>query len=90
VTTVGEFLGIESEPWMADALCAQADPDRWFPNKGEKTADVKRICAKCDVRLECLRYALDRNEPHGIYGGMSENERRLLRKRQSAARRRAA
>jgi WhiB family transcriptional regulator, redox-sensing transcriptional regulator len=69
------------EPWMVRALCNQADPDLFFPEKGGSTREAKRICAGCEVRAECLAYALRRNEPSGIWGGLSERERRQLRRR---------
>jgi hypothetical protein len=46
--------------WAERALCAQADPDAWFPDKGhcELTQLARRICARCPVRAQCLEYAL--------------------------------
>ncbi len=66
--------------WQADALCAQVDPEAFFPEKGGSTRDAKRICAACDVRAECLEYALQNDERFGIWGGLSERERRRLRR----------
>lgn len=48
--------------WTASALCAQVDPEVWFPEKGEKNADAKRICARCEVREQCLAYAIAHGE----------------------------
>jgi WhiB family redox-sensing transcriptional regulator len=67
--------------WQADSLCAQTDPEAFFPEKGGSTRDAKKICASCDVRAECLEYALQNDERFGIWGGLSERERRKLRKR---------
>ena len=67
--------------WQADALCAQTDPEAFFPEKGGSTRDAKRICTSCDVRGECLEYALNNDERFGIWGGLSERERRKLKKR---------
>lgn len=67
--------------WQADALCAQTDPEAFFPEKGGSTRDAKRICTSCDVRAQCLEYALENDERFGIWGGLSERERRKLRKR---------
>ena len=67
--------------WQADALCSQTDPEAFFPEKGGSTRDAKRICSSCDVRAECLEYALENDERFGIWGGLSERERRKLRKR---------
>ncbi len=66
--------------WQADALCAQTDPEAFFPEKGGSTRDAKRICASCQVRSECLEYALEHDERFGIWGGLSERERRKLRR----------
>ena len=67
--------------WQADALCAQTDPEAFFPEKGGSTRDAKRICTTCDVRDQCLEYALQNDERFGIWGGLSERERRKLKKR---------
>ncbi|MFC4222950.1 WhiB family transcriptional regulator [Lysinibacter cavernae] len=67
--------------WQADALCAQTDPEAFFPEKGGSTRDAKKICSTCEVRSQCLDYALENDERFGIWGGLSERERRKLRKR---------
>lgn len=67
--------------WQTDALCAQTDPEAFFPEKGGSTRDAKRICTSCEVRSQCLEYALSNDERFGIWGGLSERERRKLRKR---------
>ena len=67
--------------WQADALCAQTDPEAFFPEKGGSTREAKRVCESCEVRSECLEYALANDERFGIWGGMSERERRRLKKR---------
>jgi len=66
--------------WQDDALCAQTDPEAFFPEKGGSTREAKRVCAKCDVRQECLEYALSHDERFGIWGGTSERDRRRLRR----------
>ncbi|WOF24191.1 WhiB family transcriptional regulator [Microbacterium betulae] len=67
--------------WQSDALCAQTDPEAFFPEKGGSTRDAKRICGSCDVRAQCLDYALQNDERFGIWGGLSERERRKLKRR---------
>ncbi|WP_081317242.1 WhiB family transcriptional regulator [Microbacterium testaceum] len=67
--------------WQTDALCAQTDPEAFFPEKGGSTRDAKRICTSCDVKSECLEYALQNDERFGIWGGLSERERRKLKRR---------
>ena len=67
--------------WQADALCAQTDPEAFFPEKGGSTREAKKVCVGCEVRAECLEYALAHDERFGIWGGLSERERRKLKKR---------
>lgn len=67
--------------WQADSLCAQTDPEAFFPEKGGSTREAKKICSSCEVRSDCLEYALENDERFGIWGGLSERERRKLRKR---------
>ena len=77
-------LEVEGElAWQVDALCAQTDPEAFFPEKGGSTRDAKKVCGSCTVRSECLEYALSNDERFGIWGGLSERERRRLRKRSS-------
>ena len=67
------------ESWRLDALCAETDPEAFFPEKGGSTREAKRVCTGCAVRIECLEYALSNDERFGIWGGLSERERRRLR-----------
>ena len=73
--------GAEEFGWQERALCAQTDPEAFFPEKGGSTREAKRICQGCEVRAECLEYALGHDERFGIWGGLSERERRKLKKR---------
>jgi WhiB family redox-sensing transcriptional regulator len=66
--------------WQERALCAQTDPEAFFPEKGGSTREAKKVCLGCDVRGECLEYALAHDERFGIWGGLSERERRRLKK----------
>lgn len=66
--------------WQDDALCAQTDPEAFFPEKGGSTREAKKVCASCDVKAECLEYALANDERFGIWGGLSERERRRIKK----------
>ena len=70
----------EEPDWQERALCAQTDPEAFFPEKGGSTREAKRICSGCEVRAECLEYALAHDERFGIWGGLSERERRRLRR----------
>ncbi len=78
-------LPVAPPAWTAHGLCAQIDPERWFPDKGGSTREAKRICQECPVRVECLQYALDNDERFGIWGGHSERERRSLKHRRGVA-----
>ena len=71
--------------WQDSALCAQTDPEAFFPEKGGSTREAKKVCASCEVRSECLDYALSNDERFGIWGGLSERERRKLKRRAVAS-----
>jgi WhiB family redox-sensing transcriptional regulator len=66
--------------WQDRALCAQTDPEAFFPEKGGSTREAKKVCRACEVRTECLEYALEHDERFGIWGGLSERERRRLKR----------
>lgn len=81
-----ENLTRSRDEWMADGLCAQVDPELFFPEKGGSPVEAKQVCDRCAVRAECLEAALARRERYGVWGGMSERERRkLLARRNSGA-----
>ena len=71
---------ITDDQWQERALCAQTDPEAFFPEKGGSTREAKRICLGCEVRDACLEYALAHDERFGIWGGLSERERRRLKR----------
>ena len=77
------FTGVDADDqsWQERALCAETDPEAFFPEKGGSTREAKKICTGCEVRTECLEYALSNDERFGIWGGLSERERRRLRRR---------
>ena len=66
--------------WQDRALCAQTDAEAGCPEKGVSTREAKRVCRSCDVRAECLDYALGNDERFGIWGGLSERERRRIKR----------
>jgi WhiB family transcriptional regulator, redox-sensing transcriptional regulator len=70
--------GPDEGDWTSRSLCRQVDPELFFPEKGGSTREAKRICRDCPVRAECLGFALENNERFGIWGGLSERERRKL------------
>lgn len=70
--------------WRSAAACRSADPDLFFPISASgpalrQTAEAKAICAICRVRRECLAFALRTGQPHGIWGGTTEQERAAAR-----------
>ena len=65
--------------WQDDAACAEHEADLWFVERGQSTADAKQVCSSCLVRDECLAYAIEHGERHGIWGGLSWRERNRLR-----------
>ena len=73
-------LDFLDEQWQERALCSQTDPEAFFPEKGGSTREAKRICIGCEVRDECLEYALAHDERFGIWGGLSERERRRMKR----------
>lgn len=95
----GDSLDLSAIPappaWTDDALCAQVDPDLFFPVYGGSTRAAKSVCAACPVQRQCLEYALAYEAGElgvalsyqsGIYGGLSERERRTLVRARRAAR----
>lgn len=66
--------------WMADAACRGMDTELFYPGRGESTAEAKAVCAACTVTDECRLSALVEREKFGIWGGLSERERRAARK----------
>jgi WhiB family redox-sensing transcriptional regulator len=83
IVNVGQIEIAEDDSalsWQESALCAQTDPEAFFPEKGGSTRDAKKVCVGCEVRGECLEYALAHDERFGIWGGLSERERRKFKK----------
>lgn len=83
-------LGGERPGWQTRANCMGVDPDLFFPERGQSTREAKEVCRGCVVREDCLEYALANGEKFGIWGGMSERERRRLRRARALARRAAS
>ena len=70
--------------WRIAGLCVQTDPEAFFPEKGGSVRESKKICVSCEVKAECLTYAVDNDERFGVWGGLSERERRTLRRKSIA------
>lgn len=73
--------------WQDAALCAEVDPDLFFPETGEPAEPAKQVCAGCPVREPCLDYALEHAAigAWGIWGGMTERDRRKLKRERRRA-----
>jgi len=77
--SVYDFTG-GSTGWHNRAACRGMDPEIFFPARGEPQGKARAVCAVCPVREECGAFALANGEKYGIWGGMSERERRKLRR----------
>jgi WhiB family redox-sensing transcriptional regulator len=71
--------------WQDHANCLGVDPDLFFPERGASTREAKEVCRGCVVREECLEFALQNGEKFGIWGGLSERERRRIRRQRAQA-----
>jgi WhiB family redox-sensing transcriptional regulator len=76
--------GCVEERWQRRAACRDEDPELFFPVGWAgpalmQIAAAKEICGQCVVREACLRFAVRTGQDHGIWGGLTEDERRLLR-----------
>jgi WhiB family redox-sensing transcriptional regulator len=69
--------------WQGKARCLEVEPEIFFPERGGSSKAARAVCNDCEVRSQCLNYALQNREQFGIWGGTSERERRRLRKRAS-------
>ena len=75
----------QERSWQRRANCMGVDPDLFFPERGASTREAKEVCRGCVVREECLEYALANGEKFGIWGGLSERERRRIRRARALA-----
>jgi WhiB family redox-sensing transcriptional regulator len=87
--------GWDEGAWRTRAACRGEDPELFFPvgSTGPalaQIAEAKQACARCPVREACLTFALSTGQDHGIWGGLTEDERRNLRRERAVARRPAA
>jgi len=80
--------GEERRPsWKDRANCMGVDPDLFFPERGASTREAKEVCRGCVVKEDCLEFAIANGEKFGIWGGMSERERRRVRRSRALTRR---
>ena len=80
----------DATSWQHEANCLGVNPDLFFPERGASTKEAKGVCRGCIVREDCLEYALANGEKFGIWGGLSERERRRIRRQRALARAAAA
>lgn len=66
------------DAWRVRASCIVADPDTFFPEKGGSVRDARKVCQKCEVKDQCLEFALENKEPFGVWGGLTQQERKAL------------
>lgn len=86
----GDALLDDALAWQRHANCLGLDASLFFPERGASTREAKEVCRGCTVREHCLEYALVTGEKFGIWGGMSERERRRIRRSRAQARKAAA
>src|SRR5690349_17920751 len=77
--------------WRNRSACLDEDPELFFPigNTGPailQIEEAKQVCRRCEVREQCLAWALEAGQDHGVWGGLSEDERRALKRRNARAR----
>jgi WhiB family redox-sensing transcriptional regulator len=84
-----QFSADGERRWQEEANCLGVDPDLFFPERGASTREAKAVCRSCEVRVDCLEYALAHGEKFGIWGGLSERERRRVRRQRALDRRSA-
>jgi WhiB family redox-sensing transcriptional regulator len=83
------FLVEPENDWRMNAACRGLDADLFFSpdtfetkqEKDDREAQAKAVCARCEVREQCLEYALEAGERYGIWGGLDELERRAFQRR---------
>lgn len=84
-------LGAAEYGWRDEALCRDTDPELFFPvgTTGKALAQINRakeVCSECPVSAPCLDFALETNQDSGIWGGLSEEDRRTIRRQRAAQR----
>lgn len=67
---------LPDDAWIDRGLCKETDPEAFYPERGENVKAAKATCRACDVTAECLAYAITHRERHGIWGGLTERQRR--------------
>lgn len=84
------YIEIGDGSWRLLANCRGCDPALFYPEQGAPLGEARAVCRACTVRPECLEYALVNGEKFGLWGSLSERERRRLRRDRALGRRRAS
>ncbi|WP_419865383.1 WhiB family transcriptional regulator [Candidatus Poriferisodalis sp.] len=83
-TTLNQLIALSREAWRASAACKDVDTNIFFIGPGKSPDAALAICNRCEVKDECLQFALDNEEDFGIWGGLNADQRKQLRKRGDA------
>lgn len=78
---LAELIASYGADWKNEGVCADMDPNIWFPEHGQNTLRARKICSECPVRAHCLEFAVMTNQKYGVWGGASEDEREVIRKK---------
>ncbi len=70
----------DERPWAAFATCRDRDPDTFFPATSDGEREAVRVCSGCPVQIDCLEFALEAKIRFGVWGGMTEKQRRSLQR----------
>ena len=71
----------EESDWTDQARCRGLDPDQFFVRGASQSRKAVKVCQRCTVRSECLDYAVENQIDFGVWGGLTERQRRALRRR---------
>jgi len=83
-TTLNQLIALSREAWRANAACKDIDTNVFFIGPGKSPDAALAVCNRCEVKDECLQYALDNEEGFGIWGGLNADQRKRLRSRRNA------
>ncbi len=80
VAEFARLLGGYEGSWQNQALCRDMDTNMFFPDRGSSGKKALKVCKKCPVQFECLEWALETEQRHGIWGGKTATERKNIRR----------
>lgn len=82
-TNFNELISLVRDSWRENAACREADTSAFFIGPGKSPDAALAVCNRCEVRDECLEFALDNEENYGIWGGLNADQRKKLRRRRN-------